>query len=165
MGGPKRLKICAGESGFRVSKNWGLRKDHVEVAQRSFMKSLNPSDIAPPFARYSHGIELPPNARLLRTSGQLGLAQDETVPDGAEAQADICFANILAILAEGRMTTLDVCHVSAFVTDRRHMSGYMAARDRFLQASTVLPSSTLVIVSGFTRPEFVVEVEVWAAAV
>ena len=40
----------------------------------------------------------------------------------------------------------------------------MAARDAFLADVAVLPTSTLMIVSGFTRPEFVVEVEVWAAA-
>ncbi|MEP2640349.1 RidA family protein [Roseobacter sp.] len=128
------------------------------------MKSLLPPTIAPPFARYSHGVELPPGARIVRTSGQLGLAQDGTVPGGAEAQAAICFANITAILAEADMTPAHVCHLSTFVTDRAHMAGYMAARDAFLTQATVLPSSTLVIVSGFTRPEFVVEVEVWAAA-
>lgn len=57
----------------------------------------------------------------------------------------------------------NVCHLSAYVTDRAHMAGYMAARDAFLANVPVLPTSTLVIVSGFTRPEFVVEVEVWAA--
>lgn len=57
-------------------------------------------------------------------------------------------------------------HLSAFVTDRQHMGGYMAARDAFLVGlpQTALPTSTLVIVSGFTRPEFLVEVELWAAA-
>ncbi len=128
------------------------------------MKSLTPAAIAPPFARYSHGVELPAGARIVRTSGQMGLAQDGTVPEEAQAQAEICFANITAILAEAGMDTGDVCHVSAYVTDRAHMPGYMAARDAFLANATVLPSSTLVIVSGFTRPEFVVEVEVWAAA-
>lgn len=128
------------------------------------MKSLTPAAIAPPFARYSHGVELPAGARIVRTSGQLGLAQDGSVPEGAQAQAEICFANITAILAEAGMGAGDVCHVSAYVTDRAHMPGYMAARDAFLADTTVLPSSTLVIVSGFTRPEFVVEVEVWAAA-
>ena len=58
----------------------------------------------------------------------------------------------------------DVFHLSAFVTDRAHMAGYMVARDGFVGARVVLPSSTLMIVSGFTRPEFTVEVEVWAAA-
>jgi enamine deaminase RidA (YjgF/YER057c/UK114 family) len=41
------------------------------------------------------------------------------------------------------------------------MAGYMAVRDRM--AGTPPPASTLMIVSGFTRPEFLVEVEVVAA--
>lgn len=128
------------------------------------MKSLAPDSIAPPFARYSHGVELPVGARLVRTSGQLGLAADGSVPADAQSQAAICFGNIAVILAEAGMTARNVCHLGAYVTDRVHMQGYMAARDAFLQDVAILPSSTLVIVSGFTRPEFVVEVEVWAAA-
>ena len=127
------------------------------------MKSISPNSIAPPFAHYSHGIELPEGARLVRTSGQLGLASDGSVPDGSEAQADICFGNIRAILAEAGLDESHVCHLTAYVTDRNYMAGYMAARDRFLENVEVLPSSTLLIVSGFTRPEFVVEIEVWAA--
>ena len=127
------------------------------------MRALNPPQISPPFARYSHGVEVPAGARIVRTSGQLGLSSDGAVPEGAEAQADICFDNITHILNEAGMTANDVIHVSAFVTDRSHMAGYMASRDRFLADRDVLPSSTLLIVSGFTRPEFVVEVEVWAA--
>lgn len=128
------------------------------------MKALLPDVIAPPFARYSHGVEVPAGYRLVRTSGQLGI-EEGVVPDGAQAQATICFDNISAILAEAGMKVADVFHISAFVTDRAYMAGYMAARDAFVgAASPVLPSSTLVIVSGFTRPEFVVEVEVWAAA-
>lgn len=128
------------------------------------MKPLNPKSIAPPFARYSHGVEIPADHRLVRTSGQLGLAEDGSIPYGSRAQADICFGNIAHILAEAGMSADDVVHVSAYVTDREHMAGYMAARDAFLAGRNELPSSTLVIVSGFTRPEFVVEVEVWAAA-
>lgn len=127
------------------------------------MKALNPASIAPPFARYSHGVELPPGARIVRCSGQLGIA-DGAVPEGSEAQAGICFDNIVAILAEAGMGPEHVFHLNAYVTDRIHMAGYMAARDAFVGAREVLPSSTLMIVSGFTRPEFVVEVEAWAAA-
>lgn len=127
------------------------------------MKSLNPASIAPPFARYSHGVAVPPGCRIVRSSGQLGMARDGSIPDGATAQAEICFSNINAILAEADMTVANVMHLSAFVTDRAHMAGYMAARDVWLADITVLPSSTLMIVGGFTRPEFVVEIEVWAA--
>ena len=52
--------------------------------------------------------------------------------------------------------------VNAYVTDRSHMAGYMAARDSWLADVPHLPASTLMIVSGFTRPEFVVEIEVVA---
>jgi enamine deaminase RidA (YjgF/YER057c/UK114 family) len=61
------------------------------------------------------------------------------------------------------MGPADVIRINAFVTDRAHMAGYMAARDEWLAGVARLPASTLVIVSGFTRPEFVVEVEVTAA--
>ena len=127
------------------------------------MKSLNPEGIAPPFARYSHGVEVAPGKRWVRTSGQLGLAADGSVPEGAERQAAICFGNIDAILAAAYMGRADVVHVQGFVTGREHMPGYMAARDAWLAEVDVLPTSTLMIVSGFTRPEFVVEIEVWAA--
>ena len=127
------------------------------------MKTLNPPTISPPFARYAHGVAVPAGALLAVTSGQLALAADGSVPDGAQAQATLCFANCAAILAEAGMGPADVIRINAYVTDRAHMAGYMAARDAWLEGVIRLPASTLVIVSGFTRPEFVVEVEVTAA--
>ena len=129
-------------------------------------RMLTPDTIRPPFARYAHGVEVPAGCRLVVTSGQLGIAADGTVPEGAEAQAALCFAALEAILAEGGMGRGDVIRINAFVTDRAHMAGYMAARDAWLAdvPADALPASTLVIVSGFTRPEFKVEVEVTAAA-
>lgn len=124
---------------------------------------LAPSTIAPPFARYAHGVEVPEGYRLVLTSGQLALGADGTVPETAEVQAEMIFGNIDAILAEGGAGATDVVRINAYVTDRAHMTGYMAARDRWLAGVERLPASTLVIVSGFTRPEFKVEVEVVAA--
>ena len=127
------------------------------------MRALAPSSIAAPFARYAHGVEVPAGHRIAATSGQLPLAADGTIPNGAEAQAHLCFANCAAIIAEAGMGPEDVIRINAFVTDRAHMAGYMAARDVWLAGVERLPASTLVIVSGFTRPEFLVEVEVTAA--
>jgi enamine deaminase RidA (YjgF/YER057c/UK114 family) len=129
------------------------------------MKMLQPATISPPFARYAHGVEVPAGARLVVTSGQLALAADGSVPQGAQAQADLCFANCAAILAEAGMGAADVIRINAYVTDRAHMAGYMAARDAWLAGMSRLPASTLVIVSGFTRAEFLVEVEMTAAKV
>jgi enamine deaminase RidA (YjgF/YER057c/UK114 family) len=127
------------------------------------MRSLTPATIRPPFAAYSHGVEAPPGLRWVLTSGQLGIAADATVPPDARAQADLCFANCAAILAEAGMGPGDVVRINAFVTDRTHMAAYMAARDAWLAGSAQKPASTLVIVQGFTRVEFLVEVEVTAA--
>ena len=126
------------------------------------MRALSPISIKPPFARYSHGISVPSGYRLVVTSGQLGMGRDETIPADSEAQADLCFANIAAILAEDRMTLANVVRLNAYVTAREHMQGYMRSRDR--QFAGTPPCSTLMIVSGFTRPEFVVEIEAIAAA-
>ena len=129
------------------------------------MRALAPDTVAPPFARYSHGIEVPAGMRLVATSGQLGLRADGTVPEGARAQAELCFAACTAILDVAGMGPGDVIRINAFVTARAHMEGYMAARDAWLTDAARVPASTLVIVSGFTRPEFLVEVDVTAAAV
>ena len=123
--------------------------------------ALNPDAIRPPFARYSHGVEVPAGKRLVLTSGQLGIGADETIPDDAGAQAELCFANIAAILAEAGMTLADVVRINAYVTDRSHMRPYMEVRDRLFGEPA--PASTLMIVGGFTRPDFKVEIEVIAA--
>lgn len=129
-------------------------------------RMLMPTTIRPPFARYAHGVEVPPGWRLVVTSGQLGVSTADEIPPDLRAQADLCFAACGAILAEAGMGAPDVIRINAFVTDRAHMPAYMAARDAWLGAvaEDALPASTLVIVSGFTRPEFLVEVEVTAAA-
>jgi enamine deaminase RidA (YjgF/YER057c/UK114 family) len=122
---------------------------------------LNPGSIRKPFARYSHGIEVGEGSRLVLCSGQLGVARDDSVPAGIEAQAALCFDNIAAILGEAGLTFRDLVKLNAYVTSREHMAGYMAVRDRYV--SDPPPASTLVIVSGFTRPEFLVEIEAIAA--
>ena len=126
------------------------------------MRALTPPSIKAPFARYSHGIAVPAGHRLVLTSGQLGIRADSTIPSDCEAQADLCFANIAAILAEDNMTLANIVRLNAYVTDRAHMQGYMRSRDR--QFPGTPPASTLLIVTGFTMPEFLVEIEVVAAA-
>ena len=127
------------------------------------LRPITPRSIRPPFARYSHAVEVAGAARLLVLSGQLGVDPSDVAPEGAEAQAALCFENIRAILAEGGMSPGDVVRLNAYVTGREHLAGYMRARDAFVADLDPPPASTLMIVSGFTRPEFVVEVEALAA--
>jgi len=105
---------------------------------------------------------VPAGYRLVFTSGQLGIGPDETIPADSEAQADLCFANIAAILAEDRMTLANVVRINTYVTAPEQMQGHMRSRDRQFPGTPL--SSTLMIVTGFTRVEFVVEIEAIAAA-
>lgn len=124
-------------------------------------KPLSPTTIHPPFSSYSNGVEVPTGQRLVFSSGQLGITKDGTIPDTVRAQAELCFDNIEAILAEAGLGLEHVVRINAFVTAREHLKPYMDVRNkRFGQP---LPASTLMMVAGFARPEFLVEIEVVAA--
>lgn len=125
------------------------------------LRHLVPRQIRAPFARYSHAVEIRAPARLLLCSGQLGISASDQIPESAEAQAALCFDAIGACLADAGMSFADIVRINAYVTDRGHMGPYMAVRDRYVASPP--PASTLMIVSGFTRPEFKVEVEAIAA--
>ncbi len=77
-------------------------------------------------------------------------------------QAEQCFANIDGILHEAGCGRADIIRLSAFVTDRAFFADYMAVRDEWLADVAIRPASTLLIVSGFTREEFKVEIEATA---
>ncbi len=122
---------------------------------------LSPASIHPPFSAYSNGVEVPAGERLIFCSGQLGIARDGSIPADAAAQANLCFDNIAAILAEAGLGLEHVVRLNAYVSAREHLKPYMDARNARFTAP--LPASTLMVVVGFARPEFVVEVEAIAA--
>jgi len=121
----------------------------------------DPADIHPPFAPYSHGVVIPQGQQLVLCSGQLGIGPDKVVPVDCAGQARICFANIAAILREAGLGMEHVVRINAYVSGREHLADYMAVRNGLFAAP--YPASTLMIVSGFARPEFVVEIEAIAA--
>jgi enamine deaminase RidA (YjgF/YER057c/UK114 family) len=122
--------------------------------------AINPPEIARPLAPYSHAVVAPVGARMLFASGQLGATLEGEIPEDVEAQAILCFENIKAILANASMTFDDVVRFSGFVTDRAFFPIYSAVRARYVPNPVF--ASTLVIVSGFTLPQFKVEVEATA---
>ena len=124
-------------------------------------RALAPAALAPPLARYSHGIVAPAGCEWLATSGQLALRPDGTVPEDVEAQCVLVFEALRAILTEGGMDFSHVVQFRAYVTDRAHFPIYGTVRARYVSGEAF--ASTLLVVSGFTRPEFKVEVELVAA--
>lgn len=124
-------------------------------------RKRNPSSIAPPGGRYTHAIEVPPGARWLVVSGQVGVAPDGSTPGDIGGQTENCFRNIAAILADAGMSLADVVKLTVFLTGEDEIAGFRAARDRMI--GEALPASTLVVVSRLARPEWRVEIEALAA--
>jgi enamine deaminase RidA (YjgF/YER057c/UK114 family) len=125
------------------------------------MRRLNPDAIHPPFAKYAHGIEVDPGARIVFCSGQLGIGRDGIIPEDVEAQTRLCFRAIAEILGEASMAFADLVRLNAYVSSAQYLGGYMKVRDEFV--GNPPPASTLLIVRGFARPEFKVEIEAVAA--
>lgn len=123
------------------------------------MKALTPDSLPAPFGAYEHGVQA---GQLIVTSGQLALSPDGRIPFNVREQAERCFENIRVILAEAGADFSNVMRFTGYVTRREDFAPYMAVRDALVHDFAVKPASTLLIVTGFTKPEFLVEVEALA---
>lgn len=126
-------------------------------------REIAPSTIAPPAASYAHAVLVEAPARLLHTSGVVPIAPDGSVPNSIDAQADVVWANIAAIVAEAGMDLGDIVSVTTYVVVELlgALGAVMGARDRALGGRRV--ASTLVTVPALVRPEWKVEIAVVAA--
>ena len=124
-------------------------------------KAHTPPTITPPAALYVHGMEVPANARWLFVSGQIGVHPDGRPGADAREQAEIIWSNIAAILASANMGLRDIVKLTTFATAPAQLPVLREVRERVLDGH--LPASTLLIVAGLAKPEWLVEIEVYAA--
>ena len=127
------------------------------------LRPFNPPGMAQPASRYSQGVEVPPNARWLHISGQIGVGPDGVVAKGLEAQFKQTFENIGAVLAAAGMAKSDVVKLTVFVTvpGAETLGVYRRSRDQWLGGHA--PAATYLVVNGLAAPEFLVEIEAVAA--
>lgn len=125
------------------------------------MKMHNPASVAAPTGPFSHGVEVPPNARWLHISGQVGIAPDGKVAADLEAQANQCWRNIKAILAAAGMGVENLVKCTHFLTRAEDVAAYGKIRASHLGEAR--PASTLLVISALARPGLLVEVEAVAA--
>jgi len=125
------------------------------------VKTYNPSTVAAPTGPFSHGVEIPANARWLSLAGQVGVDPDGKVPPSFEAQAEQCWRNIKAILAAAGMGVENLVKTTHFLTRAEDVATYGKVRARHLGEAR--PASTLLVISALARPGLLVEVEAVAA--
>jgi len=125
------------------------------------IKFHNPKTVALA-GKYSLGAEVPPGARVLYVSGQVGLDSKGKLQVGIEKQVEQVWKNIAQVLKSAGMGFSDIVKVNVFLTDSRFIVPYRAIRDRVFPKQPY-PASTLLIVAGLADPGMLVEVEVVAA--
>ncbi len=121
----------------------------------------NPATTAPPTGMYSHGIEVPPQARWLYITGQVGIDAEGRTATTIEEQCRLTWWNIEQVLAAADMGIRDLVRVNTYVIDPRYIEPYRVARDAVL--GDARPASTVLVVSMLALPEFWVEIEAVAA--
>lgn len=126
------------------------------------VKRYDVDGVLSPGGRYSHVGEIGPNARLFHLAGQVGAAPDGTVGDGIEAQSRQVYHNIKTVLAGCGLGLESISKITVYLINPDDIDKW-----RPIQAEAfgdVVPASTLLIISRLARPEFLIEVEVVAAA-
>jgi 2-iminobutanoate/2-iminopropanoate deaminase len=118
---------------------------------------FNPSRIAPPGSRYSHGVVHSARAHRLVISGQVGIRPDGSVAEGLEEQIDVAWDNLIEVLREGGMSVSDLVKIVTFCTVPGSVA--VARRVRVKKLGQHAPASTYLEVAGLASPEFLFEVE------
>ena len=125
-------------------------------------RSSNPKTIHEPLGLYTHAMEVQSGCQWLVLAGQLGVDSAGRVLDGFGNQAEQALKNILACLEANGMVKEDLVKLTIYSTVPGCIGDVQAARRKVLGES-VLPTATLLVVAGLASPEFLVEIEAWAA--
>ncbi len=122
-------------------------------------QAISPHELASaPAARflYSHGVR---RGAQLWISGQVSMDSAGAIvaEDDITGQAERVFENLLAVLRAAGGDFSDVVSTTTYVTDRSLLLPVNEVRGRYLQTDPS-PTSTLLVVAGLARPEFLVEI-------
>ena len=111
----------------------------------------------------AHGTEIPANARLLFSNGQVGQRLDGSIPDSPAEQVEVIFERLRIILEAADMSFDEVIKFSVFVTNARILEDFQ--RIRLEKMGDNAPPATLLVVGPFPRPGIEIEIEAVAAKV
>ena len=122
------------------------------------------SDETPaPLSAHSDAVVIPPGARILVSSGQLGMRKDGTIPDAIEDQVAAAFDNVEAVLRAAGMSMRDLVKMTTFITDPAYRDAFRAERAK--RVGDRPPASTRIVITALSLPALKIEIEVMAAKV
>ncbi|MEW2399347.1 RidA family protein [Streptomyces sp. NPDC046862] len=105
---------------------------------------------------YNHGVL---HGRQLWISGQVSMDADGAVVGAGDItrQAEQVFENLAAVLRAAGGDMSHVVSTTTYVTDRALLLPVNEVRSRYLTADPA-PTSTLLVVAGLARPDFLLEI-------
>jgi len=126
------------------------------------MRFRNPSTVHAPVASYSHQIEVPPSARWLVLSGQIGCYPDGKAPTDPVEQIQVALDNLRLNLEAADMSVNNLVKLTFYLVGEIDPARRRAVVDTWLGLHR--PCTTLLYVSALAAPHFRVEIDAWAAA-
>ncbi len=125
-------------------------------------KTIHTDKAPAPFSNYSQAVEIPPGARIVSVSGQVGVHPNGDLPDDLETQHNLCWENTFTVLEAAGMDKSNIVEVWTIVTDHSQVAMSREIRTKLLGHKN-FASTTLVC--GLADPNWIVEVAVKAAKV
>jgi len=119
-------------------------------------RDINAADAPAPAGQYTQAVEVSGVSRTLYVSGQVGVATDGGIPEGAEAQCALAWRNLQAQLRAAGMGIENLVKITTIVPNPDDIPAVRAGRAEILGSHR--PASTL-IVGGPANPAWKVKVE------
>jgi enamine deaminase RidA (YjgF/YER057c/UK114 family) len=135
------------------------QKEKRPMTEPAQVRFINRSPVG-----YSNVVEVR-GGRTLYIAGQVAVDQKGTLvgPGDFRAQANQVFANLKSRLAEGGASFKDVVKLNYYVTDATDVQALRDIRNTYVNTENP-PASTLVVVKGLVREEYLLEIEAIAVA-
>ncbi len=122
---------------------------------------INPAEMCEPFNPHRHGAEVTAGSRLIFFAGQVGADQEGNVPGDFESQINNTYRNIGTILNDAGMDFDNLVKLTTFLINPDDGPKMREIRKSYLGEHK--PAHTLLYISGLAYPEFLIEVEGFAA--
>lgn len=115
------------------------------------------SELAEPNGHFAQATTAEARGRLLFISGMTARNAEGTITGVGDitAQTDQVCRNVKAAVEAAGGTIEDIARVDVYVTDIRHFDAIHEVRRRYFTG--VAPASTMVEVSKFVKPEYLIE--------
>ncbi|MBC2293020.1 RidA family protein [Listeria booriae] len=121
-------------------------------------RSRNPQNIHPPLANYVHQIEINNPMKVLILSGQIGMNQEQVIPNDSVEQWEIALANIKANIEAANLEVADITKMTFYVVEPIESSIRGSILDNFFAGHK--PCMTYLQIKALANPALKVEIDV-----